>query len=130
VHLPLRKLAASLQTVRSIAWLSRVFSTAPVSLAIATSLFISCSPPASQRALLLFSTDNTLLVGSPVLIQWYPSAFNSADGVMICINIELLGELILNAKSSLITGIGLSVGDRTLSAGPGWLIIRCFPASP
>jgi hypothetical protein len=55
--------------------------------------------------------------------------FNSADGVMMIINIELLGELILNAKSPLITGVGLSVGERALSAGPGWLITRRFPAS-
>ena len=120
VRLPLRKLAASLQTVRSIVLVKS-------NILYCSSMFGERSVPIhqlqpdlpGQRELLVFSTDNTLLVGSPVLIQWYPSAFNSADGVMIIINIELLGELILNAKSSLITGIGLSVGTRNFISGSG-----------
>lgn len=120
VRLPLRKLAASLQTVRSIVlvksnilYCSSIFGDRNVSIhQLQPDLPV-------QRELLAFSTDNTLLVGSPILIQWYPSAFNSADGVMMIINIELLGELILNAKSSLITGIGLSVGPRNFISGTG-----------
>ena len=120
VRLPLRKLAASLQTVRSIVlvksnilYCSSIFGDRNVSIhQLQPDLPV-------QRELLAFSTDNTLLVGSPILIQWYPSAFNSADGVMMIINIELLGELILNAKSSLITGIGLSVGTRNFISGSG-----------
>lgn len=120
VRLPLRKLAASLQTVRSlvlvksnILYCSSIFGDRNVSIhQLQPDLPV-------QRELLAFSTDNTLLVGSPILIQWYPSAFNSADGVMMIINIELLGELILNAKSSLITGIGLSVGPRNFISGTG-----------
>jgi hypothetical protein len=88
-------------------------------LAIATSLFISCSPRCQPAGAADFFNRRTLLKGSPVLIQWYPSAFNSADGVMLMINIELLGELILNAKSPLITGIGLSVGDKSFISGTG-----------
>lgn len=103
VRLPLRKLAASLQTVRSIVlvksnilYCSSIFGDRNVSIhQLQPDLPV-------QRELLAFSTDNTLLVGSPILIQWYPSAFNSADGVMMIINIELLGELILNAKSVMV----------------------------
>jgi hypothetical protein len=65
MHLPLRKMAASLQTVRSIALVKSVFSTAPVFLAIATS-YSSAAARAACQPLLLFSTDNTLLKGSPV----------------------------------------------------------------
>ena len=38
---------------------------------------------------------------------------------MLMINIELLGELILNAKSPLITGIGLQVGGKSFINGLG-----------
>jgi hypothetical protein len=87
-------------------------------LANAIFLFTSCSRLPAQHALLTFSYDASLLKGTPVLIQWYPAS-SGADGVMLVINIELLGELILNAKSPLITGIGLSVGDKSFISGPG-----------
>jgi hypothetical protein len=106
VHLTLRKLAASLQTVRSIALVQ--------SNALLLQYFWptqhsvhQLQPAARQHALLTFSYDASLLKGTPVLIQWYPASLSGADGVMLMINIELLGELILNAKSPLITGIGL-----------------------
>nr|VUD31584.1 Rtn protein [Raoultella sp. NCTC 9187] len=73
----------------------------------------------SNHPILVFSTDGSLLVGSPVLIQWYPVSPSGADGVMLMINIELLGELILNAKSPLITGIGLQVGGKSFINGLG-----------
>jgi hypothetical protein len=34
-----------------------------------------------------------------VLIQWYPASESGLDGVMLIVNIELLGTLILNEKS-------------------------------
>ena len=73
IHLTLRKMAASLQTIRSVA--------------LVTSGIVYCSSifgprqadlhrlqPAlpAPRPLLLFSNDSSLLKGSPVLIQWYP----------------------------------------------------------
>ncbi len=77
IHLTLRKMAASLQTIRSVA--------------LVTSGIVYCSSifgprqadlhrlqPAlpAPRPLLLFSNDSSLLKGSPVLIQWYPAAEN------------------------------------------------------
>ncbi|WP_426617564.1 EAL domain-containing protein [Raoultella sp. R2A007] len=120
VRLPLRKLAASLQTVRSIAlvksrtlYCSSIFGDRNVAIHQLQSALPSPQP------LLMLSTDHSLLLGSPVLVQWYPSRFNSDDGVMIVINIELPGELILAAKSPLITGIGLSVGAQNFIHGIG-----------
>lgn len=54
-----------------------------------------------------------------MLIQWYPASLSGADGVLLVINIELLGELIFNAKSALISGIGLNVGERSFISGSG-----------
>lgn len=120
VHLPLRKLAASLQTVRTIAlvksdilYCSSIYGERNINLHQRQPML------PSNRPLLAFSTDGSLLVGSPVLIRWYPVSLSGADGVMLMINIELLGELILNAKSPLITGIGLQVGDKSFIYGLG-----------
>ncbi len=72
MRLPLRKLAASLQTVRSIVpvksnilYCSSIFGDRNVPIHQ-----LQPDLPASESC--WFSTDNTLLVGSPVLIQWYP----------------------------------------------------------
>lgn len=43
------------------------------------------------------------------------------------INIELLGELIFNAKSALITGIGLSVGEKSFISGTGLVDHEALP---
>lgn len=122
IHLSLRKIAASLQTVRSVA--------------LVTSGIVYCSSifgprqadlhrlqPAlpAPRPLLLFSNDSSLLKGSPVLIQWYPASERGVDGVMLIVNIELLGTLILNEKSSLISDVSLQVGDRYFSSSHGLL---------
>ncbi|HDH0203372.1 TPA: EAL domain-containing protein [Klebsiella pneumoniae] len=122
IHLTLRKMAASLQTIRSVA--------------LVTSGIVYCSSifgprqadlhrlqPAlpAPRPLLLFSNDSSLLKGSPVLIQWYPAAENGLDGVMLVVNIELLGTLILNEKSALISDVSLQVGDRYFSSRHGLL---------
>jgi hypothetical protein len=80
-----------------------------------------------HHALLTFSYDASLLKGTPVLIQWYPASLSGADGVLLVINIELLGELIFNAKSPLITGIGLSVGDKSFISGSGLIKQESLP---
>ncbi len=54
------------------------------------------------------------------MIQWYPTR-KAADGVMLIVNIELLGTLILNEKSSLISDVSLQVGDRYFSSRDGLL---------
>lgn len=41
------------------------------------------------------------------------------DGVMLVVNIELLGTLILNEKSALISDVSLQVGDRYFSSRHG-----------
>jgi hypothetical protein len=56
-----------------------------------------------------------------VLIQWYPASESGVDGVMLIVNIELLGTLILNEKSALISDVSLQVGDRYFSSGHGLL---------
>ncbi|TCW17455.1 EAL domain-containing protein (putative c-di-GMP-specific phosphodiesterase class I) [Raoultella sp. BIGb0138] len=120
VQLPLRKLAASLQTVRTIALVKS-------NILYCSSIYGERNIPIHQRQpmlpashpLLAYATDGSLLVGSPVLIQWFPASLSGADGVLMMINIELLGELILNAKSPLITGIGLRVGSRSFINGAG-----------
>ncbi len=43
------------------------------------------------------------------------------DGVMLVVNIELLGTLILNEKSALISDVSLQVGDRYFSSRHGLL---------
>ncbi|WP_308562745.1 EAL domain-containing protein [uncultured Klebsiella sp.] len=118
--LTLRKLAAALQTVRSIALVQS-------KILYCSSIFGQRHIPINQlqpalptaHPLLTFSNDASLLKGSPVLIQWYPDSRNGTDGVMLVINIELLGKLIFDVKSPLISGIGLKVGEKSLISGTG-----------
>jgi sensor c-di-GMP phosphodiesterase-like protein len=120
VHLTLRKLVASLQTVRSIAFVQS-------NQLYCSSIFGQRDIPIHQlqpalpttHPLLIFSYDSSLLKGTPVLIQWYPASLSGDDGVLLVINIELLGELIFNAKSALITGISLNVGEQSYVSGAG-----------
>lgn len=128
IHLTLRKLAASLQTVRSIALVQS-------NLLYCSSIFGQRNIPVHQlqpalpasHPLLTFSYDSSLLKGTPVLIQWYPASLSGDDGVLLVINIELLGELIFNAKSALITGISLSVGEKSFISGAGLLDREALP---
>lgn len=114
-HLPLRKQAAKLQTVRSIGlvqngtlYCSSIFGYRNVPVReIQTDL------PARQ-ALLRLTIDHVLIKGSPVLIQWYPSAANAQDGVLEMINIELLTTMLLEPQSPQITSATLTVADRHL----------------
>ena len=128
IHLTLRKLAASLQTVRSIALVQS-------KQLYCSSIFGQRNIPVHQlqpalptsHPLLTFSYDSSLLKGTPVLIQWYPASLSGDDGVLLVINIELLGELIFNAKSALITGIGLSVGEKSFISGTGLVDHETLP---
>ncbi|HGW3453755.1 EAL domain-containing protein [Klebsiella quasipneumoniae] len=120
IHLTLRKMAASLQTVRSvvlvkdgIVYCSSIFGQRQADLHQ-----LQPSLPA-PHPLLLFSTEKSLLKGTPVLIQWYPTPESGQDGVMLIVNIELLGTLILSEKSSLISDVSLQVGDRYFSSRDG-----------
>src|SRR5690606_38480693 len=80
-QLVLRKQAAILQTVRSIALIKD-------GLLYCSSIFGSRSVPAStflpifpaQEPRLVLSTDQWLLKGSPILIQWYPASGDGEDG--------------------------------------------------
>ncbi|AEG99418.1 MULTISPECIES: EAL domain-containing protein [Klebsiella] len=131
VHLELRKTAATLQTVRSIilvqsgmAYCSSIFGPRHVAIHQLQPTLPAVNP------LLAFSTDNSLLKGTPVLIQWYPSSVSGADGALLIINIELLGELILKEKSSLISDISLTVGNKSFLSDVGVVASDRLPGLP
>ncbi|MRS89235.1 EAL domain-containing protein [Enterobacteriaceae bacterium RIT714] len=114
-HLTLRKQAATLQTVRSIAlikegilYCSSIFGNRDVPLRQ-----LQPDLPSSQPRLVL-STDQSLLKGSPILIQWYPVSSNGEDGVMQVVNIDLLTRIMLEPQRPLITEVSLNVGNRYL----------------
>lgn len=94
IHLTLRKMAASLQTVRSVVLVTDgiVYCSSIFGLRQADLHQLQPSLPA-PHPLLLFSTEKSLLKGTPVLIQWYPTPESGQDGVMLIVNIELLGTL-------------------------------------
>ncbi|EFB3348529.1 putative cyclic diguanylate phosphodiesterase (EAL) domain protein [Escherichia coli H605] len=114
-HLPLRKQAAKLQTVRSIGlvqngtlYCSSIFGYRNVPV-----YDIQTDLPA-PRPLLRLSTDRVLIKGSPVLIQWYPLSSHSGDGVLEMINIGLLTTMLLEPQLPQIRNASLTVADRHL----------------
>jgi c-di-GMP phosphodiesterase len=120
VHLPLRKQAAALQTLRSIAlvksgilYCSSVFGDRDVILRQRQP-----SLPDLQPRLLL-STDRSLIKGSPILIQWFPASQDGEDGVMLTINIHLLSSLLLEPQKPQIQRVLVSVGNRFYSESQG-----------
>ncbi|WP_312625929.1 EAL domain-containing protein [Scandinavium sp.] len=120
VHLPLRKQAAAMQTLRSIAlvksgvlYCSSVFGDRDVVLRQR-----QLSLPDPQPRLLL-ATDETLLKNSPILIQWYPASQDGEDGVMLTINIHLLSSLLLEPQEPIIRRVVVSVGHRYYSESQG-----------
>ncbi|SFR07551.1 EAL domain, c-di-GMP-specific phosphodiesterase class I (or its enzymatically inactive variant) [Enterobacter sp. kpr-6] len=126
-HLALRKQAASLQTVRSIGliqkgilYCSSIFGFRDVPI---RELQPSLPSPAPR---LLLSTDNSLLKGSPILIQWFPTGDEGESGVMEVVNINLLTSLMLEPQKPLITSVSLTVGDRHLVYGAG--VVGALPA--
>lgn len=117
-HLLLRKQAAILQTVRSIAlvkdgilYCSSIFGSRDVPVNNLQPFL-----PAAEPKLLL-STDHSLLKGSPILIQWNPVSPAGEDGVMEIVNIDLITRMILEPQRPLITDVVLTVGDNSLRYG-------------
>ncbi|MDP9767007.1 EAL domain-containing protein [Kosakonia cowanii] len=122
VHLQLRKIAASLQTVRSITlvhdgilYCSSIFGDRHVPVHQ-----LQPSLPA-KTTLQVLSTDKSLLKDRPVLIVWFPTAADGQSGVMEVVNIELLSRLMLEPQPPLITRVALSVAGRHLVQGKGLL---------
>ncbi len=116
VNFLLRKQAASLQTVRSIGlikdgilYCSSMFGNRDIPI----SLFQPLLP--SDEPLLLLTTDQAMLKGSPVLIQWYPAPGKSQDGVMEIVNIDLIARMLLEPQLPIISDVNLSVGDKHLN---------------
>lgn len=118
VQLALRQQAAILQTVRSIALIKD-------GILYCSSIFGSRSKPVrdvlqelpASTAKLILSTDQWLLKGSPVLIQWYPVSQDGEDGVVEIINIDLIARMILEPQRPLINDVVLTVGNRFLRYG-------------
>lgn len=117
-HLTLRKRAATLQTVRSIAlikdgilYCSSIFGDRDVPIRQ-----VQPDLPSSQPQLVL-STDKSLLKGSPILIQWYPVSDSGEDGVMQIVNIDLITKMMLEPQRPLITDVSLNVGNKFLRYG-------------
>ena len=107
-HLPLRKQAAKLQTVRSIGlvqdgtlYCSSIFGYRNVPV-----VDILAELPAPQP-LLRLTIDRALIKGSPVLIQWTPAAGSSNAGVMEMINIDLLTAMLLEPQLPQISSANL-----------------------
>ncbi|EBY0374793.1 cyclic diguanylate phosphodiesterase [Salmonella enterica subsp. enterica serovar Toulon] len=119
-HLPLRKQAARLQTIRSIGLVKE-------GILYCSSIFGARNTPIRQLQpdlpaagdLLLLSTDQSLLKGSPILIQWYPASADGQDGVMEIVNIGLLTTMLLEPQQPQITSASLTVGKRHLLYGRG-----------
>lgn len=119
-HLPLRKQAARLQTIRSIGLVKE-------GILYCSSIFGARNTPIRQLQpdlpavgdLLLLSTDQSLLKGSPILIQWYPASADGEDGVMEIVNIDLLTTMLLEPQQPQITSASLTVGKRHLLYGRG-----------
>ncbi|CAH5319661.1 Putative cyclic-di-GMP phosphodiesterase AdrB [Enterobacter cloacae] len=117
-HLALRKQAAILQTVRSIALVKD-------GILYCSSIFGSRNVPVrdflrelpASAAKLILSTDQWLLKGSPILIQWFPVSQDGEDGIMEIINIDLITKMILEPQRPLINDVALTVGDRFLRYG-------------
>ena len=116
VNFLLRKQAASLQTVRSIGLIKD-------GILYCSSMFGERDIPISQfqpqlpasQPLLFLTTDEALLQGSPVLIQWYPVPGEGDDGVMEIVNIELIARLLLEPELPIINDVNLSVGGKHLN---------------
>ncbi|KFC12867.1 Rtn family protein [Trabulsiella guamensis ATCC 49490] len=130
INLPLRREAAALQTLRSIAlvksgtlYCSSVLGQRNVVLHDVVSELPSDSPQ-----LLLF-TDNTLIKGRPLLLQWYPATSDAGSGVLMSVNIDLLSTLMLEPQKPLINSISLTVKDRHLSDASGVMTTLSVPPS-
>lgn len=113
IHLPLRRLAMSLQTVRSIALVKagRLYCSSTLGVRDVRVHDLQPQLP-SVRPLLALTTDHSLLKGTPILVQWYPSSADGQDGVLASINIDLISNIILEPAPPLIHQVSLNVGDK------------------
>lgn len=119
-RLPLSKHVARLQTVRSI-------NLVQGGILYCSSIFGYRNVPINQlqpelpsrEPQLLLSTDHSLIKGSPILTQWYPSSANGEDGVLEIVNIELLSGMLLEPQPPQITHASLTIGKRHLLYGQG-----------
>ena len=113
IHLPLRKLAVTLQTVRSIALIKSGQLYCSSALGARDVAVHSLQPQLPTREpLLALTTDHSLLKGTPILIQWYPASADGQDGVLVSINIDLISNIILEPSPPLINHISLNVGGH------------------
>ncbi|POT59294.1 cyclic diguanylate phosphodiesterase [Citrobacter amalonaticus] len=125
-HLPLRKQAARLQTVRAIALIQD-------GILYCSSVFGYRNIPVHQlqptlpapEAQLLLSTDPVLLKGTPILLQWYPSSPDGTEGVLEMVNIDLLMKMLFQPQQAQITSASLTVGNRHLLYGHG--VVETLP---
>lgn len=116
VNFLLRKQAASLQSVRSIGLIQKGILYCSSTFGrrdIPIHQFVPQLP--SAEPLLLLTTDQALLTGSPVLIQWYPAPGKSDDGIMQIVNIDLIARMLLEPLLPIISDVRLSVGGKHLS---------------
>ncbi|HDG1682923.1 TPA: EAL domain-containing protein [Kluyvera ascorbata] len=113
IHLPLRKLAVMLQTVRSIALVKSGKLYCSSALGSRNIDVHSLQPQLpTKNPLLLLTTDHSLMIGSPILVQWFPASADGQDGVMVSINIDLISNIILESAPPLITHVSLNVADQ------------------
>ncbi|ELW9441408.1 EAL domain-containing protein [Pluralibacter gergoviae] len=122
VNAELRRQSAVLQTLRSISlvrqgiiYCSSVLGSRHVSL---NALQPQLPTP---RPSLILTTDHTFLKGSPLLLQWFPATADGQDGVLLGINIHLLGTLLLEPQPPLIQQVILSVNGRNYTDPDGVL---------
>lgn len=109
----LRQQSARLQTLRSIALVrdGNIYCSSVLGNRSVPLRQLQPALPSPQDALIL-TRDHTFLKGSPLLIQWYPTSPGSQDGVVLGINIHLIGTLLLEPLPPLIDEVILSVNGR------------------
>ena len=113
IHLPLRKLAVTLQTVRSIALVKsgQLYCSSALGTRDVPIHTLQAQLP-SRTPLLELTTDHSLLKGTPILIQWFPASADGKDGVLASINIDLISNIILESSPPLVSHMSLDVGRQ------------------
>ncbi|KNC94370.1 cyclic diguanylate phosphodiesterase [Trabulsiella odontotermitis] len=129
VNLILRKEVAALQTLRSIALVKSgtLYCSSVLGDRNVVIHSVVADLPSDSPQLLLF-TDNTLIKGRPLLLQWYPAADDAGSGVLMSVNIDLLSSLMLEPQKPLINSISLTVKDRHLSDASS--VMTTLPVPP
>lgn len=118
----LRRQSAVLQTLRSISLVKEGILYCSSVLGSRHVVLNDLQPqlPTPQASLILTS-DHTFVRGSPLLLQWFPATGDGRDGVVLGINIHLLGTLLLDPQPPLIEEVFLSVGERDYTDAGGIL---------